>query len=551
MELLTNPFFTLGATMRDDRRRIMDLAEAKGLVSDETAVRDATAVLTNPRRRLAAEIGWLPGLGPSRISEAISILNRKPAKVRALGSLPSLARANLLADGLIRVVEHLPQREVALWIVELADAHDEIEVKQTITALNEERSVARFPHISDPQIVDAELQSRRHYYKRAIKNALDRLPAPSLVEVVTIAVDQKTDNGRHQAPILIDDLVDSFEVEAQDFLETETNNIAVLVQGVRDAVDRDEKHNQLDRLVSQIVKVVKNWDRVAQPIQVSARSRGTSHGLSHEVAGEIRSLAVDLFNEHGLLDISKRLTALQQEVFAEVDQVVEQSEEDASALDEIAEQRTQLLAEMEARAESWKREITYEADVGAMFKNKLRISPDGVQWKGSKIALEQIKRVRWGGTRHSVNGIPTGTRYTIFVGGERGGTTIELRKQQIYSEFVDRLWKTVGVRLMTEMLEGLRAGKRYKFGTAIVTDYGIELERRKIFRANVRVPCTWTDLVIGNGAGTFYIAKKDEKKIVVELPYQEMDNVHILEAAMRVFWKSAGLQLSALLDRAD
>lgn len=551
MELLNNPFLTLGATMRDDRRRIMDLAEEKSLVSDEGGVRDATAVLTNPRRRVAAEIGWLPGLGPKRISEAISTLEREPAKVRALGSLPNLARANLLADGLIRVVEQLPQREVALWVIELADAHDQIDAEQTITALNEERSVAGFPAISDMQSVEAELQGRRQYYRQAINRALDKLAAPSLVEVVTIAVDEATDEGERQAPILIDDLVDSFEVEAQGFLEAETKNIAVLVQGVRNAVERDEGHAHIEGLVTQLEKVAKNWDRVAQPIQVSARSRGISHSLSHEVAGEIRSLAVDLFNEHGLLDVSKRLTALQQVVFAEVDRVLEQSEEDASALDEIAEQRTQFLTEMEARADSWKSEITYEADIGVMFKDKLRISPDGVQWKGSKIPLEEINRVRWGGTRHSLNGIPTGTTYSIFVGGEHGGTSIELRKQQIYSEFVDRLWKTAGVRLLTEMLEGLRAEKRYRFGTAVVTDHGVELERRKLFGANERVPCKWKDLVIGNGAGTFYIAKKDEKKVAVELPYQDMDNVHILEAAMRVFWKGASPRLSDLLDKAN
>jgi len=551
VDLLNNPFLKLGATMRDDRRRIMDLAEERSLVSDEASVREATAVLTNPRRRLAAEIGWLPGLGPKRISEAISTLEREPAKVRALGSLPNLARANLLADALIRVVEQLPQRDVALWVVELADAHDEIDAEQTITALNEERSVAGFPAISDPQSVEAELQGRRQYYRQAIKRALDKLSAPSLVEVVTIAVDEATDNGDRQAPILIDDLVDSFEVEAQGFLEAETKNIAVLVQGVRNAVERDEDHAHIEGLVTQLEKVVKNWDRVAQPIHVSARSRGISHNLSHEVAGKIRSLAVDLFNEHGLLDVSKRLTALQQEVFAEVDRVVEQSEEDASALDEIAEQQTQFLGEMVARTDSWKREITYEADIGVIFKDKLRISPDGVQWKGARIPLEEINRVRWGGTRHSVNGIPMGTTYNIFVGDERSGTTIELRKEHIYSEFVDRLWKTAGVRLLTEMLEGLRAGKRYRFGSAVVTDYGVELERRKLFGANERVPCKWADLIIGNGAGTFYIAKKDEKKVAVELPYQDMDNVHILEAAMRVFWKSASPRLSDLLNKAN
>lgn len=551
MDLLTNPFFTLGATMRDDRRRIMVLAEEKSLVSDEGAVRDAMAVLTNPRRRLAAEIGWLPELGPKRIAEVLSILEREPSKVRALGGLPSLARANLLADGLVRVVEQLPQGEVASWIVELAGAHEEIEPEKTVTVLNEERAVAGFPAVSDLQTVDAELQNRRQYYRQAIKKALDKLPAASLVDVVTMAVDKATGNGNRQAPILIDDLVDSFEVEAQTFFETETKNISVLVRGVRNFVEGDAERMEIDRLISQLENVVKNWDRVAQPIQVSARSRGTSHRLSYEVARDIRTLAVELFNDHGLLDISKRLTELQQEVFAEVDRLVEQSNEDASALDEIAEQRSRLLAEMEARAESWKREITYEVDIGMIFKDKLRISPDGVEWRDAKIPLNEIKRVRWGGTRHSVNGIPTGTIYSIFVGGESGSANIELSKQQVFLEFVDRLWKTAGVRLLTEMLEGLRAGKSYTFGTAVVTDYGVELERRNLFSANERVRCTWKDLVIGNGPGTFYIAKKNEKKLAVDLPYQEIDNVHILEAAMRVLWKSMSPRLSALLDKAN
>lgn len=547
MELLSNPFLKLGATMRDDRRRIMDLAEEKSLISDDAGVRDATAVLTNPRRRLGAELGWLPGLGPKRTSEAISTLEREPAKVRALGGFLSLARANLLADGLVRVVEQLPQRDVALWIVDLADAHDEIDAEQTITALNEERSVAGFPAISDSQSVETELHGRRQYYRQAIKRALDKLPAPSLVEVVTIAVDEATDNGERQAPILVDDLVDSFEVEAQGFLEAETRNIAVLVQGVRNAFKRHEGHARIEGLVTQLEKVVKNWDRVAQPIQVSARSRGISHRLSDEVARQIRSLAVYLFNEHGLLDSSKRLTALQQEVFAEVDRLVEQSEEDASALDEIAAQRTQLLAEMETRAERWKCEITYEAEIGLVFKEKLRISPDGVQWKGAQIPLEDISRLRWGATRHSVNGIPTGTTYIIFVGDDKVDAAIEVRRKHIYSEVVDRLWKTAGVRLLTTILEGLKAGKQYRFGTAVVSDSGVELERRHLFATKDRVPCRWTDLVIGNGPGTFLIAKKDEKKVAVELPYQDIDNVHILEAAMRLFWKNASPRLSDLL----
>ena len=60
--------------------------------------------------------------------------------------------------------------------------------------------------------------------------------------------------------------------------------------------------------------------------------------------------------------------------------------------------------------------------------------------------------------------------------------------------------------------------------------------------------CQWSDLSIWNGAGTFCIAKKDERKVAVELPYGEVDNVHILEAAIRALWKRARPRLSDLLE---
>ena len=268
MDLLANPFFTLGATTHDNRRRIMALADEKNLTTDDTtevAVRDAKATLIQPRRRLTAEIGWLPGLRLNT-SWAIDILQQDPAKVRNLAALPSLARANLLAAGLIRVVEQLPKGEVVQWILELAHVHDATAAEPTAALLNEERSVASFPAIADLQMVDDELRSQRQYYGQAIKTALDRLPSRLLIEVVTMAIEEATNHGDHQAPILIDDLVDGFEVEAQGFFEAETTTIKGLVQRIRRAAEGDEGYENISRLISQIENIVRNWDQVAQPI---------------------------------------------------------------------------------------------------------------------------------------------------------------------------------------------------------------------------------------------------------------------------------------------
>ena len=126
-----------------------------------------------------------------------------------------------------------------------------------------------------------------------------------------------------------------------------------------------------------------------------------------------------------------------QEVFAEVGEVAERTAEDADALDEIAEQRIQLIADAKNRAEEWRREVTFEADVGAVFKDKLRISPEGIDWKGRRWALDSITRVRWGGTRHSINFIPTGTTYSVFWGTNSSHVSIELRRETTIAILLD------------------------------------------------------------------------------------------------------------------
>jgi hypothetical protein len=96
-------------------------------------------------------------------------------------------------------------------------------------------------------------------------------------------------------------------------------------------------------------------------------------------------------------------------------------------------------------------------------------------------------------------------------------------------------------------LETLRNGKRIAFGSSVFTDEGVELEKRKFFGSNERLFCKWSELAIWNGGGSFCIGKKDDKKFAVELSYQDHNNIHIVEAAMRAYWKCGGGRLSGIL----
>lgn len=547
MDLLANPFCVLGATTRHNRRQLMDLAEERSLHDEGEKWREASATLANPRRRLAAEIGWLIGVGPRNISELLRGLQQNPELSINHDHLPPLAAVNLLSAGFSRAIRAMETDSIAEWIVELGQVFDDVDPESVLDLVNSDRVVAGIPEITDRRLIESELAERRVHLRRALREALNSLPAAQIVEVMTSTVNVATDHGTEHAPVLIEDLVDLFEVEAQGFLDRETTNIRELIEQTRSALESGQDRAGVASLLAQLDKVTRNWDHIAQPIQMLARSRGLDHDLSRQVAAAIRSLAVEAFNEHGQLEVSQQLTKLQQEVFSELDSVAEQTAEDEAALSEIAEQRVQMIQEAKAHAEQWRREITYQVEWGLLFKSRFQISPDGIDWSGRRWPLESIERLRWGATKHYTNGIYTGTNYMIFFGTGASGARVEPKKEAVFSEIIERLWRAIGVRLMTEMLEGLRDGKRYRFGSALFDDLGVELEKSRLFAANDKIRCRWTDLVIGNRPGSFYIARKNQEDVSVELSYQEHDNVHILEAAMRAFWKNAGERFSSLL----
>lgn len=546
VDLLQNPFHILTATPRDNHARIMDLADERSLLLDASECMAARLALTTPRKRLAAEAAWLPGIGPKRAAEVLSLLESRPAEMLTEDKLLPVARANALAAALSRLPEYRADN-LAKWILEIAEAFEEIDPEKLKALINEERIVAGFPEVADNSAVEEEIQERRRYYRQVIKAALDNLASKELVEAVTDAVESATGIGEEDCPILIADLVDAYEVDAQEFLDREEENILALIEKLRSAVEADSADSVLEPMVNKLIQVVKNWDLVAQPIQVSTKSRGLDHDASIRVAKTLRSLAIYMFNEHGKLELCQQLTNMLQDVFAEVVEIAELTANDADTLDDLAEQRAQWIEGAQERAEEWRKEITYEAEVGAVFKDTLRISPDGIEWKGRRWPLDSVTRVRWGATKHSVNGIPTGTFYNIVFGNDSTKETINLRRKTTFDNFVERLWKAVGTRILTDYLAGLQAGKKYRFGSTVVSDTGMELQRTGFFSGGERVFCGWGELQIWNGPGLFCIGRKGDKKLTVGLSYQDEDNIHILEAAIRMSFKQGGNRLSTIL----
>jgi hypothetical protein len=535
------PFGLLGASTRDDRRRIVELAEERSLTGDGDLCAKARADLCHPRHRVTAELAWLPGLSPSRVDAYRELLRTNLARLadQARAEAP-LVRANLMAATLERLGADVPLDNWVDWILELARQSDEIAPEDVRRALNEDRAIAGFPEVP-LEVIDEELRERRRRYGDTVKAALDRLETGKMLDVIAAAVETATAAGSRAASVLIDELVDGIDLAVRPYLDREAENLTALVDAIRQAAGRGDA--VIAPTVDRLDHVLRCWNRVARPLQVSMAARGLRHEKSHEVSFAIRSLAVDLCNQHDLVSRSQGMVAVLQEVFAAMPEATERLAEDARAL-------ASIVADREAarqQAEAFAKDMTYEATVGRLFKSTLRISLDGVEWKGTRLPLESITHIGWGATRHSVNGVPTGTSYHAFLGSAAGVCTVNLRRQDVFSEFVERLWKTVGVRLLNELLRGLRDGQRYAFGDAVVDDTGIQLRKRRLFRAGEHIYSPWLSVRHWSADGSLFVANRDEPKAYLSLPYQAANNAHVLEAAVRAVLEKPADRMSHLL----
>ncbi|SUA81644.1 hypothetical protein [Pandoraea pnomenusa] len=340
--LHVSPFAILGVTTRDDRRRIVAVAEELSLELDHDVCQKARSDLTNPRNRLSAEIAWLPGVSPRKATQLLESLLSNPMAVRRESGLPTLAHLNLLAAAFGQVDDEHDAADLAGFIQEVAYLADNLDPEDVLRDINEDRAVSGFPEVRAIDQIEAELAERKRYYCSVIKGALDRLPTTALVQVMTDVVDRVTAGGENHAPELLDELVDSYEVETQGFLQAEAENLHKLIEIARGSAGSGEA--AVKPYVDKLEAVARNWDKVAQPIQVSFKARGIDHDPSRKLAWSIRSLAIDIFNDHGILKQSQRLTSLLQELFSEVPDVSDRVREDSEALADIQQRRNEADA---------------------------------------------------------------------------------------------------------------------------------------------------------------------------------------------------------------
>ena len=394
MDLLRNPFYILNATQRDDRNRIIEFAEKQSLLSDADKCLEARAELTMPRKRVSAEVAWLPGVNPERVYDILlllessvgnrfasdntkssepvdsltTVLLRVPytekssiadevletlrlskedftevSQFLGIQTLTPIARANLLAALLLRLPDYTPD-VVAGWIRPLVQTFEDINPLEVQATINVEREVSGFPAITELSDVTSAVQNCRRYYRQVIKFALDNIySVKESVNAVMTVIESATDNVTNRWPILVEDAVDAYSDSAAAFLETKEKNIEALDKKIRIAADEGTPDVDFTRIIDKLVQTVKDWGVLTHPIRLSKSRQGLRHDESHDIADRVRLLAIFLFNEYEKLYFSQKILNVLQEVFTEIPAIAERITVDLEALNRIAERREQQI----------------------------------------------------------------------------------------------------------------------------------------------------------------------------------------------------------------
>jgi hypothetical protein len=382
------------------------------------------------------------------------------------------------------------------------------------------------------------MQARREYMIGTMKNCLNNAKAPD--KILTTIVTKTTSEGKQHPPLLVEELTDKYQIEVQKYLDQ-------LVGQIRNVISNIEKQpkKMFEYQMPNLYKYLKTWDQIAQPIQLVHHSKGLDDSHSKELAQDLRGLAITMANTYEMHSEAKQISKIMSEIFKELPQFAERVTEDLTVLDGLIMQKRKSAEEERKRRD----EMCLDIEIGKIIKDRLIITPERISYKNRTIKTEDVSRVRWGIYVQYTNGVRSNSYYTIWIGTPAQQFEIECNTifdstavvEKRYQMILDKLWKTVCVRLIEQALQRLSSGEKLTYNDVVVDKDGILLRKQK-FLGSEPFYAKWEGLSISNAAGAFVIQTTNEKKTNTTLYYRNVDNVHILETIMRFLLKDGNYQ---------
>ena len=113
---------------------------------------EARNTLTNPRKRITAEINWFPGLGNNKVDAIVNTLEKRANIYEDTQSFSPIVQFNILYNTLYNT-RTFTKEQLIKGLYTLANLYEEIDINTLLKIINEDRSVAGFTEITDISLI--------------------------------------------------------------------------------------------------------------------------------------------------------------------------------------------------------------------------------------------------------------------------------------------------------------------------------------------------------------------------------------------------------------
>lgn len=315
MEIKGNAFDVLGVTPEDDIASINEAADEKSWKDEanESMYEAARETLTNPRKRLQAEVPWFLKNSNSAFSLMNEVQNCRGTDIR------------LVVQKIVALDDEYKQ---ALQEESLNDIYTDIIISRKKAGISAD--------IEQADIEEALSQLLEEGAKAAIDTLLRKCSTQEAAQIGNVIAKEMIQPGIGKYPKKYGDcirfFIDLYNMKVQNELDTRSEKI-------QQDIEAAKVYTSVAQL-SPLFQEIEWFDYLAQPLQLYFEDQGQAdkQSQSEDIAGSLRKLSLFYHNERQLTELSIAVTEKAMQVFAENPKVLQQLQED----DEILKQQVQV-----------------------------------------------------------------------------------------------------------------------------------------------------------------------------------------------------------------
>jgi len=306
VNLFENPFYVLGVSTLSSVETIIQAVQEKSLLLDGALCTQHRTTLTVPRKRLAAEIAWLPGIPPAPAQMLVMDLEKSPeTKLAKLPKLSPLCRCNTALAILHDQTFQTPTR-LANWIFFIESSYNSIDSEELMRQLNADRSSTGFPLIQRLSDVNEALSEHKQFIKQQLRTIIQRSKDDDIVLTLVI---QEFLHRKCQISTLIDDLISDYHLKSISGLNNAFDHAKQSIDKMKQIITtKSNPSKDLNNEMQIFFESIFLYNKLATPLQLYwMTARGQEHQDSVKLINYVREFYSFMARDYNLYSDAKSI----------------------------------------------------------------------------------------------------------------------------------------------------------------------------------------------------------------------------------------------------